>query len=275
MRKTENNAKHCCRLKTFPDGSWEIMAASRNVFLEDGFELAVDFTTHHFRDAAKMVDSLSCDTDRARRRAAARVHDYAMCNDFKYFVTLTLNKEKIDRYDVKKVVQTMNRWLDNRVRRNGLKYVLVPELHADGAVHFHGFFNDALCAVDSGTISCSGDKKPHRPKNLDEKLKWLSDGGHIVYNLPDWTYGFTTAIELYGSYAASIGYVCKYIRKQSEKIGGRWVYCGGDLKKPVVSYPDISLRDVEKWPGAYRFTVDAAGLQFVVCRGGGSDDNNV
>lgn len=274
-QKSEGSVKHCCRMKTYPNGSWEIMAASRDVFLEAGFEDAWDYSVHHVRDAANMMDAALCDTDRARRRAAQRVRDYAMCNDFKYFVTLTLNKEKIDRYDVKNIVKTMNRWLDNRVRRDGLKYVLVPERHADGAIHFHGFFNDALYAVDSGTISLPGDKKPHRPRNLEEKAKWLADGGHVVYNLPDWSYGFTTAIELYGSYAASIGYVCKYIRKQNEKIGGRWVYCGGSLEKPVISYPDITFRDVESWAGAYRFSVDAAGLQFVICKGGGNYGNNV
>lgn len=34
--------------------------------------------------------------------------------------------------------------------------VLVPERHKDGAIHLHGFFNDALPLVDSGTISRPG-----------------------------------------------------------------------------------------------------------------------
>ena len=73
------------------------------------------------------------------------------------------------------------------------------------ATHFHGFFTDAVRAVESGH----------------------TDGaGHKVYNLPEWTLGFSTAIELYGTYRSAVGYVCKYVRKQEEKIGGRWFYSG-------------------------------------------------
>ena len=264
----EDVIKHPCRLKTYPDGSWEIMVASRDVFIEPGFEPVFDcIRSHSVKNRKARADVVGCDLDRARRRAAQRVYDYAMCNDFKYFVTLTLDKDKIDRYDMGVITKTMGRWLDNHVRRHGLKYVLVPERHQDGAVHFHGFFNDALCAVDSGTISLSGDKKPHRPLNAAQRAAWLADGGHVVYNLPDWKYGFTTAIELYGTYAASVAYVCKYVRKQDEKIGGRWVYCGGDLREPVISYPDIDFREVEKWAGVYRFAVNEAGLEFLICKG--------
>lgn len=31
-------------------------------------------------------------------------------------------------------------------------------------------------------------------------------------------------------------YICKYITKADEKIGGRWYYSGGSLVKPVVQY---------------------------------------
>ena len=158
--------------------------------------------------------------ERAKRRARAAVRDLGLCNDFTYFVTLTLDGARIDRYDPREVVRRLNRWLDNAVRRSGLKYVLVPEHHKDGAIHFHGFFNDALEAVDSG----------HKDR-----------GGHTVYNLPRWTWGFSTAIRLYGERAAAVAYTCKYINKAQEKIGGRWYYSGGDLRKPDVSWLDVDF----------------------------------
>lgn len=155
--------------------------------------------------------------ERARRRARAAISDLARSNDFRWFVTLTLDRERIDRYDVREITRRVNHWLDNQVRRAGLKYVLVPEHHKDGAVHFHGLFNDALEARDSG----------HR------------DGeGHRIFNLPAWSLGFTTAIELYGDRRRAIGYVCKYIGKEAVKVGGRWYYSGGDLQKPSVETLD-------------------------------------
>lgn len=146
------------------------------------------------------------------------------------------------------ITRRLNTWLDNQVRRHGLAYVLVPERHKDGAIHFHGFFNDAVKAVDSG----------HRDRE-----------GHPVYNLPAWSLGFTTAIELYGDYHAAVGYVCKYIGKQGDKPGGRWYYSGGDLQRPAVEFADVSIReavDLAPEGGVHHFDVPEAGLSFVLVR---------
>ncbi len=109
---------------------------------------------------------------------------------------------------------------DNQVRRRGLLYVLVPELHADGAVHFHGFFNGALPVVDSGTLDTGG--KPRKPRSAAERARLIDSGAHIVYNLPAWTLGFTTAIELYGDYEAALD-TCA---STSARRGRRWAVGG-------------------------------------------------
>lgn len=179
------------------------------------------------------------------RRARAQVKDLALCTPFKWFVTLTLDKTKVDRYDMAAITKKLNNWLDNNVRRKGLAYVLVPERHKDGAVHFHGFFNDALAVVDSGHVDREG---------------------HKVYNLPGWSLGFTTAIELYGDYHKAVAYVCKYIGKDTEKIGGRWYYSGGKLGRPEVSFADIPLSDIQRMEGAFTFSPEGSGLGFVIAQ---------
>ncbi|MFQ7854076.1 MAG: hypothetical protein ACLRIS_01925 [Flavonifractor plautii] len=83
----------------------------------------------------------------------------------------------MNRYDVREVTRHLNHWLDNQVRRKGLAYVLVPERHKDGAIHFHGFFNDALEARDSGTVSARPES-PRRPRSARQRAKWLEDGGN-------------------------------------------------------------------------------------------------
>ena len=102
------------------------------------------------RDAADKAGASEASADRARRRAATKVRDLALSNRFRWFVTLTLDRERIDRYDVGVITKKLNQVMDNLVRRRGLAYVLVPERHKDGAVHFHGFFTDAVRAVESG-----------------------------------------------------------------------------------------------------------------------------
>ena len=198
------------------------------------------------------------------RRAAGRVRDLALCNDFRWFVTLTLDPAKIDRHDMEALTHVLNRWSDNRVRRKGLRYILVPERHKDGAIHLHGFFNDALPLVDSGTVSLPGGK-PRKPRSRKQREEWLSAGGKIVYNIPDWSLGFSMALQLTGDYHAAVAYVCKYVRKQQEKIGGRWYYSGGKLQEPEVSYLDIGYREVEEMEGSYTFSVPGRG--FAMYRG--------
>ena len=40
-----------------------------------------------------------------------------------------------------------------------------------------------------------------------------------------------------------MGYVCKYITKAQEKIGGRWYYSGGELNRPRVEFLDLPFDD--------------------------------
>lgn len=173
--------------------------------------------------------------ERAQRRARVAVRDLGLSNDWAYFVTLTLDPQRINRYDPVEVVKHLNHWLDNHVRRDGLAYVLVPEHHKDGAIHFHGFFNGALPVVDSGHTD---------------------SGGHRVFNLPAWGWGFSTAIELYGEKAAAVAYCCKYVAKQQEKIGGRWYYSGGKLRRPDVRWSDVDFDALAEKLRAEPFTVD-------------------
>lgn len=194
--------------------------------------------------------------DRAKRRARSCVRDIALSNDWAWFVTLTLDKTKINRHDMTAITRKLNQWLDNRVRRNGLAYVLVPERHKDGAVHFHGFFNGALRAVDSGTVSLPGGKRPRRPRSAAERAAWLAEG--------QWTLGFTTAIGLYGDRRAATSYVCKYVTKAQDKVGGRWYYSGGALRKPEISLANVNLDDIAAADDAHPFTVpQMPGVSFV------------
>lgn len=272
---------HNCRVKRYPDGSADIVAASApfgggdilreprrfddvtpetrlelcgsDIFARNRRMMAQEAAYELLERAAIQDDGTddlaqekrrAASLERAKRRARVAVRDLGLCNDFRFFVTLTLDASKIDRYDPREVLRHLNRWLDNNVRRKGLKYVLVPEHHKDGAVHFHGFFNDALEAVDSG----------HKDRQ-----------GHTVYNLPGWGWGFSTAIELYGERAAAVAYTCKYIAKAQEKIGGRWYYSGGELRRPEVEWCDVDYGRLAA-QGEPFMVPGVRGVQFVQIR---------
>lgn len=249
------------RVKLYPDGQGgqivhEVMVCSRAIFNPHGLERVggrkkSSRITKEAREVWEAEEAGAASLERweaeekanrgrAKRRARQRVYDLAACNRFDLFVTLTLDRQKCDRYDYKAVVRKLGQWLDNRVRRAGLRYLMVPEFHKDGAVHFHGLINsEAVKLLDSG----------RRYKD-----------GRVIYNLPEWSLGFTTAIPLAGDYSAVCAYICKYITKQGEAVGGRYYLSGGKLEEPVLQYFNADFEAAE----GEAFEIPAGGICFKV-----------
>ena len=226
--KNGHEIYHNAIVYTYPGGSQDVIVCSAPIFREPGWEAAGwgedrPKAAPNPREAGKKAEG--ADMERSMRRARAKLRRLALANQFEYFVTLTLDPAKIDRYDGAAVVKALGTWADNMVRRHGLRYILVPERHKDGAFHFHGFMaGPGLEARDSG-------------------VEW---DGRPVFNLPQWKLGYTTAQRLYGDYAAAVGYCCKYIGKQAgERPLGRWYYSGGALQEPAKMYTDLDYRGVE------------------------------
>ena len=181
------------------------------------------------RDLPEKYDTIS-GTIKGRRRATVKIFDYIRCNwDLDCMFTLTFDKVKIDRTSYEDIVKKVGEWLANRVRRNGLKYIAVPEYHADGeAIHIHGVCNFAALQTEwSGVVK----------------------GGKRVYNITDFTLGHT-AVKRFSKgnkdrHAVSV-YVAKYITKDSDKVGGRYFLHGGKLEKPREIFCEITREDAEQ-----------------------------
>ena len=223
--RTESEIKHNAIIYQYPCGITDLIISSGMDFGEAGWEVAADQASRPKPSKRqKGKKSEGDDMIRSMRRARAKLRRLALANSFDYFVTLTFDPQKVDSFDPAAVAKALGRWCDNMVRRNGLKYILVPELHQSGRIHLHGFFSGRnIIAEDSGHIdSC----------------------GHPVYNLPQWGYGFSTAIQLYGEYGSAVGYVCKYIGKvEGVRPMGRWYYSGGALIEPEKVYAEIDYRE--------------------------------
>ena len=250
--KNGREITHNAIIYSYPDGAADVICASAPMFREPGWEAAFGSEEERrakpaAREAGKKSEG--CDMERSMRRARAKLRRLALANGFDYFVTLTLDPAKIDRYDGAAVTKALGRWCDNMVRRHGLRYILVPEQHKDGAFHFHGFMaGSGLKADDSG-------------------VEW---DGRPVYNLPQWSLGFTTAQRLYGDYHAAVGYCCKYIGKQQgERPLGRWYYSGGALREPDKIYTDLEYRAVENY---VEFSIPGAKIKVSRMKGDKNDD---
>lgn len=278
VRVGGKEVRYPTRLKFYGDKLAEIMMVDKAIFHPGDDDLGKAPSTYRekleqaFESGNGSDGAVSSDSDggyndtneventrRAKRRARKAVFDYAMCNpDLDLFITFTLDGTKIDRYNYKPVIKKLNTWLDNRVRRKGLKYIFVAEHHKDGAIHFHGVVNStAVKLVDSGTT----DKR-----------------GHTVFNVTDWVWGFSTAIYCYGSRADVCKYICKYITKSGEKVGGRWYYSGGELATPTYAY--CGYAEPEEWSDlpyefkSWEYEVESTGYKFKVLENTWKDKEN-
>ncbi len=230
------------RIKYYPasDGARravEICTFSQPIFNPNGLESVRK--KGGFRKFAEETRENANECSRsALRRARKRVFDLAACNyDCNMMLTLTLNGEDFPRDDWDAIIRKLNIWLDNMVRRHGMKYIFVPEFHKDGkAIHLHGFVNESA-------LSLSRAINPHTGKPLFQK-------GRAVYNCTNWKFGFTTAVRLGGSDADRLNtakYIMKYITKAVEiggKIGGRYYLHGGDLAEPTYTYFNANFEEV-------------------------------
>ena len=157
-----------------------------------------------------------------------RIYNIARSNTWDWFITLTFDRNKTESSDYDMVVYRLKIFLNHLQQRQcpALKYLLVPELHADGEhYHFHGL----LSGCDGLRFKYSGhdDKK-----------------GTPIYNILNWSWGFTTATRVYDTQRAS-SYITKYITKESNQLlkeKNRY-YCSRNIDRAQAEYFVVDEED--------------------------------
>ena len=102
-------------------------------------------------------------------------------------------------------------------QRSGLRYILVPEHHKDGAIHWHGLCNAAALSLT--------------PTGL-----FNADWERPIWRVGDYPFGRTQAVIIGEERERSARYCCKYISKTDERCGGRRYLHGGELRAPLYRY---------------------------------------
>ena len=125
-----------------------------------------------------------------------RIYNIARSNTWQWFITLTFDRNNNDSSDYEIVTRRLKTFLNHLQQRKcpDMKYLIVPELHADKEhYHFHGLLSN----VDNLRFCFSG--------KFDKKE-------NPIFNILDWTYGFTTATQVKDTNRAS-SYITKYVTK--------------------------------------------------------------
>lgn len=251
------------KVKRYRDGSYTLTYCNRRVFVnqeekQEFIEFCESEETEKTEDTgkAKVTEivkkfeaSKLSEAQKQKRKeertdhmktAVDKIYDLAFQNEWSYFMTITIDPEQFDRQDVKEVYKKLSNWLRKQVQRKGLKYLLIPEQHKNGGIHAHALINDCFKLEHSGRYLYSG--KAYKAETLQKKgidINLLKP----VYNVPEWKYGFSTAIPVDGNPARLACYITKYITKDCKKIFGKYYLSSRNLNRDT----EISLCNSEKF----------------------------
>lgn len=148
---------------------------------------------------------------RALRRARTKVVDYAMCNDFEYFGTITIADDKFDTARPDLVLEALQAKLHSyQITHADFKYLFTAEYGENTKrLHFH--------FLASGIET------------------FTNEHGYLDCHLFRDSFGFCNIQKIGDTEADKLQsslYCSKYISKQSIRIGHRYFYSSKGLKKP-------------------------------------------
>lgn len=178
--------------------------------------------------APKRKSSSRCSPDRSIRRTRSLISDIIACNRFDLWCTFTFNCRKCGtgcknwikgnrcvcpkgqclRFDPDACKFRMSSWLHRqKVKNPGFSYLIVPEFHKNGALHFHAFV-----------------------KNCSSKLVFTGkvDKGHKVFSFLNYTLGWSEVVDISsgngGDFNKIAVYMQKYITKDMPQFRNRKRY---------------------------------------------------
>ena len=140
-------------------------------------------------------------------RTRRNIREIALCNQFEYFVTLTISSELGDRYSLDDCQNKLKKIL-KKIKRNNkdFRYIFITEKHKDGAFHFHGLVS-----------------------NFDDL--YINDNGYYCSYIFSKELGFNSFSKI-KDYTKCCNYITKYITKDCVKNSHNQVYISSrGLKK--------------------------------------------
>ena len=161
-------------------------------------------------------------------RAKSLIFEYAYCNKWDYFITLTISPDRYDRHDLAAYMKDLGKWLSNynTNHKSKISYILIPEQHKDGAWHLHGLVSGIL------------------PKHLIR-----NEHGYLDWPMYSRKFGYCSLDTLHDHEAVS-KYITKYVTKEllSRDYGQRTYYCSKGLQRAELLFriPNV-CENVIQW----------------------------
>ncbi len=178
-------------------------------------------------------------------RTRAAIYELALCNDWEWFVTLTLNPEYHDRKDLQSYKKKLSTWIKNynRLHETNIKYLLIPEQHADGeSWHMHGL----IMGLPEDHLHEFTEQERLPIKILIEIKR-----GHKIYNWESYekTFGYISISKTRHLESVS-RYITKYITKDLTKtrigLNDHLYYCSQGLKRSELIYTGQLTKELDE-----------------------------
>lgn len=146
-----------------------------------------------------------CSLSRTKRN----IRELALCNNFEYFATFTVNSEKCDRYTLNNVQDEIKKILHKIKRKNkDFAFLIITEKHKDGAFHFHGLI-----------------------KGITDL--YINENGYLSSKIFTDELGFNSFSKI-KDYTKCCNYITKYITKDCIKNSHNQIYISSrGLKKAI------------------------------------------
>jgi hypothetical protein len=188
-----------------------------------GLEDICEYSAKNSMNSIKLENNIS--------RARSRIKEYALQNEWHSFATLTLNKEKYDRYDLKNYHKDLSKFINNYNRSlpddEKVKYLLIPEMHKDGAWHMHGLLK--------------GIQKQDMITNSNGYQTWIQYQKKFGY------ISFSPINDI----SSCSNYILKYIGKgfgvDVQSLGSHLYYSSKGLARADIKYKGFNLRLLCAW----------------------------
>lgn len=179
-------------------------------------------------------DQLELKTQKYLKKVKTNIIDLAFNYDkWEYFITLTFNDKEIGEYSHENAIKCLTKWIDNQKHQNrDFTYLLVPEFHKSGRLHFHGL----VAHVPKWKLEEGRSAKTRR---------LLKVNGLQIYNLKNYNLGYTTISKIQSQEKVS-NYISKYATKDLIKLKNKKRYWySRNLQKPKEDYfmIDTSLKE--------------------------------
>lgn len=162
------------------------------------------------------------------QRARDKIFGYILANEWTYWATQTFSADVLDRYNLDEIVRKYNRrLLYLKKKYDGLKWLIVPEQHKDGAYHLHMF----CYGIPQDRVKYSGYTYFNKEKQISRKVyNWIDT---VDFGFNDYIYiGDCDPLER----LKMAKYVTKYITKDlaEKRFNKKMYWVSKGLKLPTV-----------------------------------------